>query len=41
MPTSAPVIVEWSISVAVIDCVPAVLRMALKVCTPLSVLVNV
>ena len=41
MPDCVPVIVEVTASIAVIDCVPAVFRVALKLCTPLSAAVKV
>ena len=40
MPPSVPVRLAVLVSVAVIDCVPAVFRVALKVCTPASAAVN-
>ena len=41
MSDSVPVMLEVTVSVAVIDCVPAVFSVAEKVCMPASAVVNV
>jgi hypothetical protein len=41
MPASEPLSATVAVSLAVIDCVPAVFRIALKACTPASAAVKV